>query len=335
MTTVYIIGAGASHELELPLGSGLLEIISKSLIFDIMHIQENYIVRDALELFARNKFQSDKHYYKEARYICENVKFSTSIDNFIHQHRSNETIKQISKICIIHSILKAERESKYYPNLSKFSSEGYQELSNTWYIDFFKLISDGADLEILKYRLRNSMFIIFNYDRCFEVFFTEIIKNFYRLDEEEFKEIRECLTIFHPYGTIGSIFPEDKMNFVEYGKIPNHQLIIEASERIKTYNESIDLSDETTKIIGNRLSVTNKFVFLGFGYFKMNMQLLSSISGTITGKKCLGTVKGLSDNDRENVFGELENFMGKGSQIILSNLECNKFFKENWRNLSY
>ena len=119
MQTVYIIGAGASHEIGLPVGETLKTKIAKTL--EIKHgFQSERGGNQAL-------WNCMIRYFNESRdkldrvavacdYISKNMPLTRSIDNLLDLNRQDEELSMCGKVAIIDSILKAERESLLYLN---------------------------------------------------------------------------------------------------------------------------------------------------------------------------------------------------------------------------
>ncbi|MCD4813844.1 hypothetical protein K8S19_09170 [bacterium] len=121
MKTVFIIGAGASAEVGLPVGNLLKLQIAGLLNIEYDHVQTkgDRKIGEALE----NKFASvqgalQKH-VEAARCIRNALPSAPSIDNFIDSHRGNESIELCAKLAIIRSILTAEKNSMLFVDSSK------------------------------------------------------------------------------------------------------------------------------------------------------------------------------------------------------------------------
>ena len=118
--TVFVIGAGASSEVNLPTGPQLKEKIAQ--LLDIRfdwnkQISGDSAITDALrELTKNSNHQNDElnSYLHEAQHIGDALQLALSIDNFIDQHRDNEKIALCGKLAIVKSILEVEWHSLLY-----------------------------------------------------------------------------------------------------------------------------------------------------------------------------------------------------------------------------
>ncbi|MCP4585501.1 hypothetical protein, partial [Pseudoalteromonas sp.] len=117
MNTVFVIGAGASKEANLPTGRELKDKISRLLDIRFDYRQQkhgDYLVVNALrELVKGEDGRSDdiNPYIHEAWHIRDALPQAISIDNFIDSQRGNEKIAICGKLAIVRSILEAEKNS--------------------------------------------------------------------------------------------------------------------------------------------------------------------------------------------------------------------------------
>ena len=115
--SVYIIGAGASKEADLPTGIELKSIISKLLNFKFDGYEMtsgDYIIKNALQEHVKKPDGNRgdiNPYLKEALHIKGALPLAISIDNFIDAHRDNEKLALCGKLSIIRAILSAEKKS--------------------------------------------------------------------------------------------------------------------------------------------------------------------------------------------------------------------------------
>lgn len=154
--TVFIIGAGASKEAKLPTGDDLKNIISHLLNVQLSPPSKltggDNLIFQALQIFANNIGTPDiTPYINEALHIRDALPLAISIDNFIDAHRYNEKIALCGKLAIVRSILDAEKGSRLYIDTSLNQSNiVFGSLSNTWYVYFFKLLTENCEKNDLK-----------------------------------------------------------------------------------------------------------------------------------------------------------------------------------------
>jgi len=154
---VLVVGAGASKEVNLPVGAELRMKIAK--VLDIKYsdgyqrssgdrtIDEAYrqLVKEA------NSLNMDINpYLKTSWRIRDAMPQSISIDNFIDSHRNESQIAVCGKLAIARCILEAEANSALFVNyresIRKINFAGVQE---TWYNAFFQLLTETVKSLIL------------------------------------------------------------------------------------------------------------------------------------------------------------------------------------------
>lgn len=104
--TVFVIGAGASHEIGMPLGEGLKGRISEFLRWDRSY-------SGGLREMCKRGLPDSTGFREAALAIVEGLPNAISIDNFLHTHAKNEMIVRVGKIAIVKCIIDSERESDF------------------------------------------------------------------------------------------------------------------------------------------------------------------------------------------------------------------------------
>ena len=283
--TTFVIGAGASAEFGLPVGSqlatrikltaGSVDAASGTGFFD--HLINSYYDRD-----------ERRGAYQAMNAIRDGIHTAVSIDAFIHRMNSNKFIQQLGKALIAYEILKAERESTLSESTGVLfrllkDAELVQAGTNkakhpdyTWITHFFKILADG--IEDPTQLGKNVPIICFNYDRCIEFFLTQTIASAYGISPEESLEIvDQNFNIIHPYGTLGKISLDHAYHGdgrVPFGDDADTEKIWERiTKGIKTYTEqSHDVGN--VKAIQSAIASCKNLVFLGFGFNNQNLDLL-------------------------------------------------------------
>jgi hypothetical protein len=207
--TVFVVGAGASREAGLPTGAELKRIIASKLDIRYRYGYEltsgNQEIADALKEQARQNGQDPNLFLHEARKIADAMPQAISIDNFIDAHQGNVTLEVCGKLSIAHSILEAENNRKIYSNPFEQRRFEPQNLSDTWYENFFKILTEGVRIENLQPIFDDISFVIFDYDRCIEQFLYCSLQNFYGIADQDTAELLARLKISHPYGSVGQL----------------------------------------------------------------------------------------------------------------------------------
>lgn len=344
--TLYIVGAGASSEVNLPTGDKLKNEISSSL--DI-RFNDGYsqssgdrVITQALRLYVEsNNFPSRdiNPHLNSCWRIRDAMPQAISIDNFIDTHSGDEKIELCGKLAIVRSILSAEKDSFLYVDKSNsYNKMDFQLLEKTWYSSFLKLLTENCNVKKLPDRLKSISLIIFNYDRCLEHYLYNAFQNYYGILPEEAGNLVNEINIYHPYGVVGNLPWQGKQG-MEFGAEPHPQVLLQLADQIKTFTEGTDEESSEIIAIRNHVSAADNIVFLGFAFHTLNMKLMSPnslIPDPLDVTNYFGSAFGISDSDCKIIRADLEDFTDRdANEMEINNkLKCAAFFKEYWRSLS-
>jgi hypothetical protein len=341
--TVYVIGAGASFEVGLPVGSELKSEIAKTLRmkFEYNSFKDgNYDLYQAFRRHTKNNNAEVNEYLTAAARIRKNMPLATSIDNFIDSERGNGKLALCGKIGIVDSILKAERKSRlYFSSQSEEQSIIFSSLEKTWYLPFFRTLTENCRSEDLLERFSAVTLIIFNYDRCIEHFLFHALKNYYNLKDADVISIISNLTIIHPYGTVGALQWQEKLSstIIEFGSEIHTRDIIEYANRIRTFTEGAH--SEIMSTLQKKMRSANRLIYLGFAFHYLNMKLLSAAdlerydnTSTI---ECYATAYETSKSDQDSIRGSIHHLYKGELQVNIENMTCCQLFEDYSRSLGY
>jgi hypothetical protein len=339
---VYVIGAGASKEANLPIGNELKTDISSLLDFHFddfgRHLRKgDKKILDALQYHVT---KDDGSYdmrllLQEALHTSTALPLAISIDNFIDAHKQNENIAICGKLGIIRSILMAEKKSLL--NI-KDSTIDLNLISKTWYISFFQLLTENCNKEDLAERFKYITLIIFNYDRCIEHFLFHALKIYYQVNETEAAQLIKNINIYHPYGSVGDLPWMNGNDAIEFGSDPHPKKILELSKQIKTFTEGTNPDSSEISFIRGHMARANKLIFIGFAFHKLNMKLIEiSEHNNYENNQleCFATTFGISSNDVGIIRSQIIDLYGRKIKTSTLDAECSDFFKEYWRSLSF
>ncbi len=343
--TVFIIGAGASKEVNLPTGYELKRIIADllDLRWDIHKMVSGdhliaYALREHVKTPEGNRGDINP-YVHEAWHIRDALPQALSIDNFIDSQRGNESLALCGKLAIVRSILKAESNSSLYFEKNRHDSKiKFSSLQNTWFLPFFQIITENCTKEDLEERLKKISIIVFNYDRCIEHFLFHAFINYYRISPEESAELTKFINIFHPYGKVGHLPWQNRDRATDFGEEPDAQRLLKLTDGIKTFTEGTNPESSDIVAIREKISNANRLVFLGFAFHKLNMGLLkpSKIERVDFSKiKCFATTLGISKSDKEVINAQISELFDSVIHSNMANVTCKELFPEFWRSLSF
>jgi hypothetical protein len=353
--TVFVVGAGASQELRLPIGSGLKDKISEALDFRLDFGEAtsgDRIIFNAIKLLSGDS-DSRRNLLEAADRIKNGIVQAFSIDNFIHIHQDNPSIVSCGKLAIVNSILRAEETSPLYVDRNN-SMPYFPSFSDTWHNSFIKRITENCKISDLSARLKSMAFVIFNYDRCVEEYLYYSLQNIYGISNNEAAKFVSQIRIFHPYGVVGRLpWQEGNDESIKFGGKAEPEKLIKLSKEIKTFTEGTDPNESQIIQIREMMHSANRIVFLGFAFAEQNMDLLCPVSHHPLGIKMgpekkivYGTSMGISHSDRKEIIEDIKyrlniGLIPKGTVLnpdiieIGHDMECRRLFEEYQRTLSF
>lgn len=340
---VLIVGAGASKEAGLPMGSELKAQIAEALQFHYEHGHRSRgdgLIEEALRVLLNKREERDINpYIHAARMISRAMPQAPSIDNYIDAHRDNNLIEECGKLAIARCILQAETNSAmWFSRRNSYNDIDFKRLETTWYNAFFQQIVLGCRTGDIAEKLSKVAIITFNYDRCIEHFLHRSLCNYYGIGEDDAAALMENLCVYHPYGDLGAMTWASVRDGVDFGLDPNAHQLLEISSRLKTFTEGTDKTHSDIVEIRQLLAKTERVAYLGFAFNPQNMDLLYGPRTAVKPAKSsvFGTAYGLSDSDVGIIKQELVARGGyKLDNVKLDReLKCAGLFQEFGRSLA-
>jgi len=335
--TVFVVGAGASFELGLPLGETLLQRISDALDFRVEYSDvsggSKEIVR-ALMNAAHQDRVDFREYLDAAKRVRLGAHLGLSIDNVVHQQNSDSLLVEVAKIAISYQILEAE-EASCLKIPDNHSDVTWPKIRGTWLGQFAQILVQDATRDNLDGIFENVSIISFNYDRTIRRALPNILISQFGISDNAASELGKRLKIFHPYGSLGDLPWEETSNVVNFG-CPHQANLLNVARNIRTFTEQT-LDAERLSAMRSALSGADQIIFLGFGYLSQNMELI--LNGVIgSAMSVMGTSLGLSEPDTEIVSGQVSQFFKTEfrphKSPYLRPLKCHEFLRENFRSIT-
>jgi len=342
---VLVLGAGASKEVNLPIGNELKLQIAKHLDFKFEEFSQSLKSGDqnilqALYLAARRSDQSQgdiNPLIEVSRLIHDGMPMAISIDNFIDSHGKDDRVALCGKLAIAQCILQAEARSKLFVNPSNINNKlNFSAIENTWFNSFFQLLTENCQKEDISERLKNVAVISFNYDRCLEHYLYLAFQTYYGITAHESAQLLASLEIHHPYGKVGALPWMNQTNgSIGFGTTPHHAQLLEISKLLRTFTEGTDPSVSNINAIRNTVSGAERLLFLGFAFHRINLDLLFSGLSSKT-NKVFSTALGISSNNCVQIKNELSKKAHHpyDNIFIHNDLTCAQLFVEYSRSLS-
>jgi len=334
--TVFVLGAGSSKEVEMPLGSELIPKISQMLNFHFSRgnrvpNQGDATIYDTLVRIAKTDVNS---FIAASRKISEGILLDTSIDSFLDKHRDDPQIQMCGKLAIVKSILEAERQSSLYVDATNASAHlDPSKVSGTWFDRFLKVLSEGVTRADLGSLFNGVSLINFNYDRCIEQYLAHAIQKLYAISFEQAGEVLRKLKILRPYGSIGPLPWQTPETAFAYGSpdIGPEGLVALAAE-IRTYSERVHESQPLWEIQGE-IAHAQTIIYLGCAYHPQNMQILTPAEKlSNAAARIFGTAKDISEPGIQVVKNRIATIASVGGRGIagceIRDCTCSKLFQE-------
>ena len=274
MKTVYIIGAGASNELELPTGEQLKSNISSLLKFSFNGsklLSGDHLIEKALTFISNKNNIEFNSLQSASNLISRALPQAISIDNFIDTHKDKKEVEICGKLAIVRSILQAEQNSKLY----NIKNNSFDLIKTTWHNSFFKQITENCTHQEIKSRLKDITLIIFNYDRCMEHFLYISFMNYYDITSEEAADLVRLINIYYVYGQVGYLPWQNGDTSISFGADPDIVHLLNIFSKIKTFTEGSDPDKSEIIAMKNEIISATRLIFLGFAFHPLNMKILS------------------------------------------------------------
>jgi hypothetical protein len=322
--TVFVIGAGASAEYALPLGSILRDQIASA----IRALETNQTLLNAISRQCNGEKTIIDSYIAAGHELAASMPMHASIDEALYYWSDKPEAVQLGKIAIAHKILGAERNS----SLSENRETGRVDVPQVGWIWPFLSMTLGSDLrrEQAEQAFANVTLINFNYDRTVEQYLYWALQQYGRLSADEAANAVTSLEQIRPYGSIGNL-PWRVHPGPPFGGSEGADNLFSVAKSIRTYTEQQHAG--IGQKIDQALDSARLVIFLGFGYHPQNMGLLKPVtSKRYPIRTVIGTVRGVSEEDRYAVGEQLRIiFMGGGSfkrQLLLDS-SCHDILTAN------
>ena len=336
--TVIVLGAGASFEAGLPLGSQLKAKIASLLTMhaDYGDVSDRHM-KSALFNAAGMSGIPVESIAESARHIVDAMPLVLSIDNYLDQRRDAPSVALVGKLAIARAILHAEAHSRLTLQ-GRYHRMPMEDLGATWYNEFFQRVCEGCSVRELEKRLEQITMVIFNYDRCFEHFMYHALQRVYpEIGEVGAAGLMARLKVFHPFGVVGRL-PwqvtkpgEPDLPPTAFGHEAGGIELVNISKQIKTFTESMDKAENRrlrTAMLG-----AGRTMFLGFAYAVLNLKLLYGTGGRLPKyEACYGSAKGISPQDQAQIVREIGDLSGMDAgNIHLSDSTCVEMVRDHSR----
>jgi hypothetical protein len=275
--TTFIVGAGASCELQMPSGPELVAKIAQALDFERygaeLQTRDSVLLLQYLSKAANRVANGEQALHAAALRIRTAAKLGGSIDSILQQHSGDEMVLTCGKLAIVHFISQAESKStlRLTPRL-----EGDLPLqgTDTWLYQLARLITADVPRMQAERCLDDLSIISFNYDRSIEHFLPHaFVMAFGMTLQEGQRLIAAKLNVLRPYGAIGRLpWQLGDGPDLEWGT-ENPWNIHNIAGQIFTLSERQN-NRQLIMSLHSAVATAKRLVLLGFGFQPQNIDLL-------------------------------------------------------------
>ena len=337
--TTFIVGAGASEEVGMPIGSKLRLSLAQKLNLRFENfsslISGSPEIAVAMRHYAKLHTLSDVNALRRAGVeISEAMTkdLAASIDAYLDTHIDDKNIMTMGKLGIAAAILEEEAGSAL---AFKDRIPTIANVAGKWYPSFLKLLGDAVKASNPEPIFDNVTIVCFNYDRCIEHYLYWALPPKLRCSQEVARDLIERLNIIHPYGTVGALPWESRPTNlrVEFGGERNENVLLQAVEGISTYTQEIRDKVKVDKI-KKAVQEADALIFLGFGFLRHNLTLLKP-ENRCKASEVFMTMHGHSDPDKERLKARLRRDFFDDDKLVQfhTSEKCSNLFNEHWQGL--
>lgn len=337
--TVFVLGAGASNEFDLPLGGELVPAIERAI--DIRYDMGTRLVSgDSQVAHALMKRfigpDGNVNPYNDLLHVCQKLKRGlaqgpTSIDMYLDAHSQDTNMVFVGKVAIARLILAAESKSTL--RIAGDDDINIDLIKSTWLPKLRELLFSGQKKERAQECLKNATFISFNYDRCLEHFLYYSFRRYFQLEPTVAAECMQTLKLFFPYGSVGSLpwqhwKASDELK-LEFGANATEAELLTSSSRIRLFTEGVKDAVLMSEM-RQALEEAQQIVFLGFGFHQQNMELLS-VKQRTNSVVVFGTASGQSNYNLAAIVNSITSALAGGAHVesqLLQNSKCSKLMDD-------
>ncbi len=319
----FVIGAGASKELGLPLGTELRDNIANDLRefwTPFRHLNDVSPAFEGIQKLANylrplTEQHSPNALLEASEKLIDGLPAFGSIDDFLSVYRDDVVVLALTKAMI----------NLHIRETSQFALRDSYHRDLAWISVFWRIAAAGAnDISELHLALAKIKIVNFNYDLTLEAGILKLVKQRFNVTQSEAISRVNKLQILHPYG---SLFGSSISTWQETEKIyspiqPNESKT--ASQFIRTIHE--EPNSIGTETFQDFFKDARKIIFLGFGFHTSNLEWMDFEKNSIDNRhlsEVLFSHYGLSSYNAEQIKDKIRTrfyrTLNGGSRSILGN----------------
>lgn len=337
--TVFIVGAGASSEANLPMGGQLMSKIRTCI--DVQYRYGNEL-ESGNRLFAATlrahttgpdgRVENYNNHLAACWQLRDGLgRYPLSIDTYLDTHADNEKMVLSGKLAIATCIAEAEAASSLKIDNDRADAQlNFGGLTKSWYPSLQELLFSGVKRTEINSIFKNISIITFNYDRCIEHYLYNALKGYFHIESGAAKACMESLKIHHVYGAIAPLDWQDAEKGIGFGRNISSANLISAASRIRLFTERYD-QKEALDIYRALISEAETIVFLGFSFQAQNLDILKTKTKH-RNVRIYGTAYGISEIDADTISAQINQVLGvkklQQTPLLRTRWKCRDLFDE-------
>jgi hypothetical protein len=284
MSTVLVLGAGASYPYGFPTAKGLKELICEA--FASNTSPPSTFLSEECEFAPEQFFQFREAFLRSGQ---------PSIDAFL-ERRPN--FLSVGKLAIAFCLMPFEREEKLYHPDPNRGGDWYEYLS-------VKLNSSFEEFGENKLSI-----ITFNYDRSLEHYLLNSLINLHGKTRDECASTLEKIPIVHIYGQLGEQpYTTQRSHQYRPDRVEHFIYVKTAATGIKLYHEEAEAEAASARA-RELLRTAKRICFLGFSYNPFNVSRLNIGGSLDLSTTTIGTTRGLIGMEIQDAKNRLAEALG-------------------------
>lgn len=266
--TVFVVGAGASSEFDLPVGGVLRSNVRQLLARIVDDLRGQSTIHDYV---VRQIGLSRSDALAGAQAMSATLDVVESIDYGIMHQQANPAAVGLTKWGIAQILTAAERSQSglAVDADGRWIGPGLESRMDTWLGRLIQRLLGRVPPEVGARRLEQVSFVTFNYDRIIRRHFGLVMQ---RLQYANWQELVDKLRVEHAYGSLGDL------NWLDNGAVPfggsvRTSMDYTAAHKVRTFAEAED--EGTRARIRDLIKDANQVVLMGCAFHRQNISFLT------------------------------------------------------------
>jgi hypothetical protein len=296
--TVLIIGAGASAEFDMPIGTALMARVAAAVnLGSGGEINDQVLLDRMRDCLGSNRAEKLIQFGPRLAAVASQF---VSMDEALHFLSDEPEVVELGKIAISHEIMKAERSSHLYGAVDGNETAATAS-DDSWVNPFLKMALSASRRQDITRLFENVTVIDFNYDRVLPQYLYWALQRNLEIGADKAGECVRNLKILHPYGSLGQLEWLSGTGALAFGAERGD--LAQIASRIRTYTE--ETSNPEFEQIRGSIEDGRILVVIGFGFHTQNIRIVTPNIAGREGMRVFMTVYGIDQRNHTTVQREM------------------------------